>query len=513
MKNFLSKYHDRVTSVLSGFDRLLFRGTLRQLAHVSGLMSYLSYKKVLLKEFISLAESMTSRIKIAVEQWAESRDRRVIYVRSSRVAKEDLAKSYCETHGITEGLICVLSCVEPCQSFEVYRSRKEKLIELRSVERKCLHYYAYFLDSDFGLLHVRLQTWLPFTARVYINGREWLSRQMDKLGMRYRQADNCFQWIEQPERAQELMDGLLRTDWPKQLDSLLFQFHHAHSEIFSGDVMDYYWSVHQSEWATDVLFDTPASLAQIYPHLIRHAMVHFQSPDVLRFLGKRFSTHFKGEVTSDYKERSEGVRVKHRVKTNSLKMYDKQESVLRVETTVNDPRDFKAYRAPEGQPETAKRWLSVRKGVADMYRLTRICQRANERYLDALATVDTDERLCELTKTLTRPTKLKGRRVRALEPLGKDAALFQAVNRGEFLLNGFRNRDLVQILYPRCDSSQELRRARGRVTRLLRLLRAHQLIKKVPRTHRYHLTDRGRRAITAILTANQASVKQLLAAA
>ena len=513
MNKFLSKYHDRVTAVLSGFDRLLFRGTLRQLAHVDGLSSYLAHKRVLLKNFKSFAESLTERIKSAVQQWAESLHRRVIYVQSSRAVKEDLARSYREANGIDEGLICVLSCVEPCQSFQVRSSREQKLIELRSIERKCLHYYAYFIDSDFGLMHIRLQTWLPFTARICINGREWLARQMDKLGLRYRQADNCFQWLEQPKRAQELSDSLLQTDWPTKLNDLLFQFHQAHVEMFRGDDMDYYWSVHQSEWATDVLFDAPDSLAQIYPQFIQHAMLHFQSPDVLRFLGKRFSSHFKGEVTSGYKDRTEGVRIKHHVKTNSIKMYDKQESVLRVEATVNDPRDFKAYRTPEGKPNATKRWLSVRKGVADVYRLTRICQSANERYLDALAAVETGERLSELVKPLTRPTTLNGRRVRPLQPFGKDADLLQAINRGEFLLHGFRNRDLVRILYPQARGPDELRRVRGRVTRLLRLLRAHHLVKKVPRTHRYHLSDRGRTAIAAVLAANAASVKQLLAAA
>lgn len=513
MKKFMSRYHDRITAALSGFDRVVFRGTLRQLAHVSGLMSYLAYKRVLLKEFASFAEALTSSVKAAVKGWAESLDRPVRHLRSSRESKEDIAEHYRQRHEAKEGLLCVLSCVEPCQSFEIHRSREKKQIELRSVERKCLHYYAYFLDPDFGLLHVRLQTWLPFTARICINGREWLARQMDKAGIRYRRADNCFQWLEDPQQAQSLMDGILRTNWPEQLDSLLFRMHHAHSDLFRGDRMDYYWSVHQSEWATDVLFDDPYSLTTIYPYLTRHAMIHLHSPDVLRFLGKRLNPQFQGETTSDYKERPEGVRVKHRVKTNSIKIYDKQQSVLRVETTVNDPRDFRVYRTPEGQPDVPKRWLPLRKGVADLHRLTQICQRANERYLDALADAQTDERLFQLIKPLTRPTRLNGQRVRALHPFGQDAELLQVINRGEFVLAGFRNRDLVPHLYPASADESQQRRVRGRVTRLLRLLRAHGLIKKIPSTHRHQLTERGRRAITAVLAAKEASVKQLLAAA
>ena len=513
MQNFLSRYHDRITSVLSGFDRVVFRGTLRELAHVNGLMAFLAYKRVLLTGFGQYAESMTKDIKTSVEQWAESLGRPVHYVQSSRVAKEDIARMYLESDGIREGLVCVLNCVEPCQTFEIHRSREKKLLELRSRERKCLHHYAYFLDPDFGFMHVRLQTWLPFTARVCINGREWLACQMDKRGMRYRRADNCFLWIEEPEKAQALVQELLKTDWSKQLDSFLFRVHHAHAELFRDDRMDYYWSTHQAEWATDVLFQTPAFLAKIYPQLTRHAMLHFQSPDVLRFLGKRLTSNFTGEVTSDYKRRPEGVRVKHRVKTNSVKMYDKQESVLRIETTINDPRDFRVFRAPEGQPEAEKSWRPMRKGVADLHRLTEISQRANETYLEALSTVEVDDTLIDLIEPLTKPTTIDGRRFRALQPFGIDADAFRAINRGEFLLNGFRNRDLVNILYPRCAGPEERRRAQGRVTRLLRLLRAHHVIKKVPRTHRYQLTEGGQQVIAAVLAANETSVKQLLAAA
>ena len=208
-----------------------------------------------------------------------------------------------------------------------------------------------------------------------------------------------------------------------------------------------------------------------------------------------------------------GRRAPPHALANSLKIYDKQESVLRVETTVNDPADFRAYRAPEGKPRVPKSWKPLRKGVADLYRLTQICQGANERYLDALAEAQTDERLAQLIKPLTRPTKLKGHRVRALRPFGQDADLLQVINRGEYVLAGFRNRDIVGHLFPGSCNEPKRRQARGKVTRLLRLLRAHGLIKKVSHTHRYQVTDRGRRIIAAVLAAREASVKRLQEAA
>jgi hypothetical protein len=276
----------------------------------------------------------------------------------------------------------------------------------------------------------------------------------------------------------------------------------------------------ESEWASDVMFRSPHLLAELYPRLVRHAIGSFGSGDVMRFLGRKVPTigvnaQFQGQVVSDLKRRPEGIRVKHRVGGNSIKMYDKQGSVLRVETTINDPHDFKVYRSKEGAPEESKSWLRLRKGVADVPRRAEVSQAANERYLDSLAAVEQTTPLAELTAPLCKATRFHGRSVRALNPLAAtDARLLEAVNRGEFAVNGFRNRDLQPWLYPsQARTPAERRRRSARTSRQLRMLRAHGLIKKVAKTHRYQLTDLGRLAITALLAARQADTTKLTAAA
>lgn len=285
--------------------------------------------------------------------------------------------------------------------------------------------------------------------------------------------------------------------------------------------MPYYWSVEQSEWASDVMFRSAAALAALYPRLIRHGMQHLGSVDVMRFLGRKVPAHngrygtFQGEVVSDLKERPEGMRIKHRVNRNWIKMYDKQGSVLRIETTLNDARDMKVYRPKEGDPRGPKEWRYLRKGVADLHRRAQVSQAANERYLEALAAVEQTRALGELAAGLCRPVTWNGRRVRALNPLSsEDARLLESINRGEFTLNGFRNRDLQGLLYGSSPADpQEARRRSAAVTRKLRLLRAHGLIRKVQKTHRYLLTAAGARTITALLAAKAANTAKLVAAA
>ena len=202
--------------------------------------------------------------------------------------------------------------------------------------------------------------------------------------------------------------------------------------------------------------------------------------------------------------------IKHRVNKNSIKMYDKQGSVLRVETTINNADEFKVYRPVEGDPQGDCDWRRLRRGVADLHRRAQVSQAANERYLAALQPVNQSTPLGELAAQVTCPVTWRGRRVRGLRPLSADdMALLSAVSRGEFTVNGFRNRDLRQILYGESPPADERRRQSAKLTRLLRMLRAHGLIKKVPSTHRYVLTDRGRSIITAVIQASKADTETL----
>jgi hypothetical protein len=304
-------------------------------------------------------------------------------------------------------------------------------------------------------------------------------------------------------------------DWPSLLDGLAQQVTPNIPEVFGLFQTGYYWTAHQTEWATDVMFKTPEQLAEVYPRFLRHGIHTFKSADVLRFLGHRISVtgrlrgHFKDEVMTSLRERPEGARIKHWVGQNSLKMYDKQGSVLRVETTINRAQPFRVYRPKEGGPEDQLAWRAMRQGVADMYRRAEVSQACNERYLAALAKTS-DEQPLEEALDVCRPVRWEGRQVRGLNPFGADADLLRELGRGDYNINGFRNRDLQSRLYknaPKDDA--EKRRRSGQITRRLRMLRAHGLIKKVPKTHRYQLTDKGRTLVVALGAAKQASTKRL----
>lgn len=512
MRRFLPQFRDKIIGVIDGFDRIVFRGWLGRLCYAEGMQAFLASQQVMLKDFEPFAKTLTDGLRLDAEAMAARLHGKVRYLPSPNISKEGVALKCMADRKVRFGPICVLSALDPCWTWEVRRSHaREHPQQFRRKVAKCLHYYHYFFDRRFGFGHVRVQSWFPFQVRVCLNGRDWLWRRLDDHRMRYERADNCFPWIASPERAQELMDEFLALAWPKILDELTVAANPMLDAMSDAVGQGLFWTTWQAEWATDVMFKDAAALASCYPSFARYAMENFKSPDVMRFLGKKLVGQFRGEIISDYKKRIEGVRVKHAAARNSLKMYDKFGRVLRPELTVNNPGEFKVRRQAQGNPDSPVKPRPLRKGVVDLRRLARTGKACTHRYLDALATTCIDTPLGAILEPLTKPAHLSGHRVRGLRPwAATDLALIEAIGRGEFVVNGLRNRDLVPLLHPRVsDDPAQRRKASASVTRSLRLLRAHGLITKIEGTRRYHVTDRGRNVIAAVIAAKNAPLSKL----
>lgn len=510
MQAFLQRHQADVIGVLSGFDRLLFRGTLRSISYADGLDRFLGAMKLMYKDFSTFAQDCSQRLKDHAQAMAQKAGRPFIYLSNSNQSKEQLARDLATRDHIEQGLVCVLRCVEPCMSFSI--RKREGAFRFVAEERKCLHLYFYFIDREFGLMHVRLATWLPFGIQVCLNGREYLARAMRHAGIGFEQRDNCFVRIDDLPKAQAMMDQLIHRKWQRLLNAWARRVNPLPRAM---NLFGYYWSIRESEVATDVMFKDAAALAKLYPFLVDHAIKRFNSGDILRFLGRRIMTcRFDGEVSTSLLQRGEGIRVKHRAEENSIKMYDKQGSVLRIETTINNVRRFRVRRMTTWKKVRRMRWIPMRFGLADLVRRVQISRAANERYLQALAFVDAPAPIASLLDPLATRVIKEGRPYRALRPISpQEAKVFQTVLDGRFLLRGFTNRDLRQALWPRSkpDDPLQSRRQSGKTARLLRQLRAHGLIRKVSTTRYYRVTDRGHKTMSASLIVRSADVTKIAA--
>ena len=240
---------------------------------------------------------------------------------------------------------------------------------------------------ELGLIHIRLTTWFPFTVQVCVNGHSWLAQQMLKRRLGFTQQDNAFIALDDPEATQKLADRFVDQNWPKILHRLVRQVNPLMRQPWFRS-LSYYWVVDQAEFSTDLIFTSREALAGLYPRLLDHAAVNFSAKDILRFLGRRLHPRFEGEVLTDcQKDRWPGARIKHRMKNNWLKMYDKFGLILRIETVINNPREFRVRRLRTRNGRREMAWCPMNKGVSNLYRYREVALAANERYLDALSVV------------------------------------------------------------------------------------------------------------------------------
>jgi hypothetical protein len=494
---FLRKHQEQIAGVLSCFDRVIFRGYL-PLSYPRGLEGFLYRQGVLFKDFKHYAPKVAERIKDHVKGLVEEAGAPFRHL-PRKVRMEEEARQLVAAKGIRAGIVCGFSQLETCRTYRL--AYGEGRPHLKKDYRRCTVLYVFVMHAVLGLIHVKLQTWFPLTMQVYANGHDFVARKLDELGIGYELDDNVFVSLDDFAAAQGCADRLAKQAWPKMLGALARQFNPLLGKELQGQ--DYYWVTDQSEYATDVVFKDAKVLAALYPRLIEHARACLSAEDVLKFLGRKLDPRFRGEVRTHVGrvrchdgKRFEGIRVNHAVNSNHLKMYNKSALVVRLETVINDPTEFRVRRRAQ---DGTLRWQPLRKGVAWLWRYAEVSGSANGRYLAALAVVDDDGLVRAQLDRLTRPAKLHGRNKRALEPMSPaDQALFLAVLRGEHRLHGFTNRDLAQQLYrAEGKDAAERRRRCGRVTRQIQLLRAHGLVAKVPRARRYRVTADGEKLMSA----------------
>ena len=495
--NIIELLDDKINGVFSTFDRMIIKGYLRPFFSLGGRMHYLSQENVLLKDFGKYAEKITEDIKNNSKQLAVESNRPHIYLNSSRKSKEEVAKKVLQEKPISEGLICVLSVVEPCTSLDIFKNKETFKLELQLRDRKCSHLYYYYLDKVFGFMHVKVQTWFPFDVQIYINGREYMSKEFDKADIQYKMYDNSFTYISDIEKAQEIANKIEAKNFSDMFDYFAKKVNPQLSRIFDIFKSGYYWCVDQCEYATDIMFKSREDLLLVYPDLVDHALTSFSCEDVMVFLGRKITGAYTGEVVSDLKKRPQGVRIKHRMKTNSIKMYDKA-SVLRIEVTINNPKEFKIYKEVTRKGEKVMEWVPMGKSIANLYRYAQVSLSANMKYINALANAGfKQENIKEIENLSSKIKSSNDKLVSGYNLLSKETTdIFSAIiNLGNFI-NGFTNQSIRKILFPNNSFDKKIR---NKVTRILSKLRSHRLIKKIPHSFKYTTTTKGIKIITGIL--------------
>lgn len=477
------RYASSISGTISCFDRVIIQGTLNPIGHPKGMASFLYSQGIRIFDFPQWAKNYTDKIRTHIAALADKNNMEIEFIRKSNVRKETHVSKILQKRGGHPGLVCILSAMEACASFQPWHDKEKGKTFLKPDNGKCLHYYFYFIDKEFGLCYARIPTWFPFRLQFYFNGHNWLANQLKKKNIEFTLLDNLFTSIDNFERAQKSSDSMSS----EKLHSFLDQYANTFCPIFKELNAVYHWSIMQVEYATDIIFSSKEKLKPLYEHISRSACLAVKAENVATFLGRKLNPLYQDEVGNNFNTRIEGTRIRHSMGPTSIKAYDKFAIALRIETATNDVSFFKHYRDVEKQDGTVvNKIATMRKSIYSIPDLITVMKAANMRYLAFISALDdpTDgtPKLKKLSQTITE----NNHPYRGFNFFdSNDLEILLTIARGEFNVSGLQNKHLRSCLSIKS----------SKASRVMKRLRVHGIIKRVGKTYKYYLTSLGKKVI------------------
>ena len=500
MLELIKRLGKKVVGVLSCFDRIILSGTIPEIRYAAGMEKVLRRNGFRIFDFVKWAKPFNEKIRENAERLAKENGLKIQHLRIRKNRKDEMVKKIIKKRGDHPGLVHIFSVMETCRTYKSWYDKAKGEPLLKPDKGYCLHYYFYFIDEQLGLCHMRVPTWAPFRLQFYFNGHNLLANQLRKSGIEFTKVENVFLNIADFKRAQVKADRFpVRT-----LKRLLSRYTRQFCPV--ARYFPYDWGIMQAERATDIVFLRQTELKPFYERLVRTAIHAVKAENVATFLGRKLTANFQDELGNKFHTRIEGSRILHHMGPVSIKMYDKLGIVLRIETTVNDVSFFKHYRKVEHRDGTSEmKFAPMKKTMFSLPALQELTTASNRRYLDFLSTLDDPSSGYHALEQISRRVRNGARSYRGFNLFdGEDLDLFEAIVRGEFMISGFRNRDLRSVLQGK---------NAGQVGRMLKRLRTHKLIKRVGKTYKYYLTKLGRRVIAAALIVRELELVPALAEA
>ena len=482
MQKFIERHRSKIKGVISCFDRIVLTGTIPGVCYADGMASLLTNKGIRIFDYTDLVGPMREEIRANTEKIAGDNDIEIQFIRKKNFRKEDRVKDIIKQRGSHPGLVHIFSAMEACTAYKPWHNKKTHRTYLKTVSGKCLHYYFYFITAELGLCYLRVPTWAPFRLQFYCNGHNLLASRLNKKKIVFKLLDNVFVEIGNFDKAQKFADDINVKRVHRQLDKIVKKF----CPIIRHFANNYHWSFMQVEYATDIIFKRKGDLTLIYDEIVRTAIHSVKPENIATFLGRKLNGNYQDEMGNNFNTRIEGTCIKHRMGKVAIKMYDKFGIVLRVENVANDISFFKHYRKVEHRDGTWEmKNAPLKKSIYSLPILVDLMKAANRRYIEFISAIDDPTGGIKDLNKISKSVKDDDRSYRGFNLFdGDDLELFSAIVRGEFNISGFSNCCLRKIIKGKKGHQ---------VSRVLKRLRKHGLIKKIANTYKYYLTALGRR--------------------
>jgi len=481
------RYKNEIYGVIGCYDRMIITGNIMGWCFADGMTAFLNSKGIRIFDFAKFAEPMRETIRQNAERVASENNVEIEFIRKTNAfRKEERISEIISNRGNHEGLVHIFSAMESCNSYKPWHDKSSGKTFLKNDSGKCIHYYFYFIDRDYGLCYLRVPTWAPYRLQFYMNGHNLLENKMKKKGIEYTMIENAFHNISDFEKAQELSDSIRVTDLHQALDAISKRYCPLPAEYG----ISYNWSIMQIEYAMDICFKSQDVLQPMYNQIIKTAMHTVEPENIANFLGKRFSLLFEGEAGSNYNKRILGTRIKHQMGEVSVKMYDKAGVILRIECTSNDVSKFRHVRdVQQRDGSTIQKTATVKKSIYSLFPLMGIFKGVVKRYLEYISEFDDPSDGIKKIEKVSADVRKDGRNFKGFNFFNpEDRIVLEEIGQGKYNIRGFQNKNLRE-LFPDKSSST--------ISRVIKRLRTHGLIRKVRNSYRYYLTALGKSAIVA----------------
>lgn len=495
------RYSNKISGVVSCFDRVVIQGTLPDWCYNMGMTAFLNMRQIKIFDYPAFANNLRLELRDNAERIAKENNLEIEFIRKvNGFRKEARIKEILASRGAQLGLVHIFSAMETCTSYKPWHDKITGKTFLTYDSGKCLHYYFYFIDKVFGLCYLRVPTWAPFRLQFYYNGHNWLAGKLDKAVVAYTLRENAFLSIDDYEKAQAFSDGFRVDDLKQALDI----FASRYCPVVKKFDLAYHWSIMQVEYATDIIFKERDTLNAIYESLIRNTIHSVKPENISTFLGRKLHPNYEGEMGNNFNTRILGTRIKHQMGASSIKMYDKFGQILRIETTTNDVSQFKCFREVQHRDGNMERKTApVKKGIYSMRLLSGLLKASNRRYVEFISTFDDVSDGINNLKKVSETVVTGKRTYKGFNFFSEDdAKLLVTLERGEFNIKGLQNKTLHQFL---ADKSS------GQISRILKRLNKHGIIRKIAKTYKYYITSMGKAAIAAGLIVKEMSIIPQLA--
>ena len=471
---------DHVTLEAEGIDRMYLNAVVPVLQSEGGIAWFFRRHRGHAFASSALMAPMTRAFIDALEDYARSEEIDIV-IFSKNQRKDDVAAEYRARFRGEEGVLFVGKAQEKVSVFRTERRKNPKTgasyAWLYRSTAMVNQYYFYALDRDFGPFFLKFCSYFPYNAKLCINGHEYVKRQLERRGIKYEALDNGILSCEDPATLQRICDGLSADKIDALFRKWLRRLPHPFTAGDRAAGIRYDLSILQAEFSLTQVLDRPVTGRIFFEEVIRENLDIGRPDQVQLIFERRILRKGPNATPGRFRTRviTEGVYPSLHVdyKATRVKQYHKEGRALRTETTINNTNDFEIGKRLHNLPALREVGFRANRRLLDVQRISHDCSIGEDGF-----------------HALQRPRVVGDQRASALR-FGDERVqtLLHALVLFRLLPNGFSNRDLRERLEPLRGRTT----TPGAVTYDLRRLRLRGLIRRIPRTHRYEVTEQGLR--------------------